>query len=323
MKTVRIVALILLVAAVAMSQAQQPAQRGGQPGGQAAGRGRGAPPPEDPRDMGGGRCAENPVNCKDAPRPIAGVDSVWLEELTWMDVRDAVKAGKDTVIISTGGMEPNGPYLATGKHNYVLQANCEAIARKMGNALCAPVIKLVPEGDLDPPTVHMKSPGTISMREETFRMMLEDTARSLRKSTGFKNIIFIGDSGGNQTGMKTVAEKLNAEWRDTVVAHIAEYYAYNTVGALLKDMGVTKDGMKSDNLHDDPGITMNMMVADPNSVRWEQRVKAGKATINGVSIADKKKALEIGRKIVDMRADNTIAAIKKAIAAKPRSTNQQ
>jgi hypothetical protein len=142
---------------------------------------------EDPRDAGGGRCSENPVNCKDAPRPIAGIDSVWLEELTWMDVRDAVKGGKDTVIISTGGMEPNGPYLATGKHNYVLQANCEAIARKMENALCAPIIKLVPEGNLNPPTSHMRSPGTISIREETFRMMLEDTARSLRASTGFRN----------------------------------------------------------------------------------------------------------------------------------------
>ena len=55
-------------------------------------------------------------------------------------------------------------------------------------------------------------------------------------------------------------------------------------------MGVTKPDMKGDNLHDDPGITMNMMVTDPESVRWEGRVKAGKATINGVSIADKAKA---------------------------------
>ena len=41
--------------------------------------------------------------------------------MTWMDVRDAMKAGKTTVIISTGGIEPNGPWLALGKHNYVLQ----------------------------------------------------------------------------------------------------------------------------------------------------------------------------------------------------------
>src|SRR5262245_15412943 len=151
MKSIRIVALILVICAVAIAQAQQPAGQAGQRGGQ-AGRGgqRGTPPPEDPRDMGGGRCAENPGNCKDAVTPIESVDSVWREELTLIEVWDAVKKRKDTVIISTGGMEPNGPYLVTGKHNYVLHANCEAIARKLGNALCAPIIKLVPEGDLNP-----------------------------------------------------------------------------------------------------------------------------------------------------------------------------
>src|SRR5690242_19738371 len=128
MKPFRAIVLIVALYAVAIAYAQQAASPAGQAG--ARGGQRGAPPPPDPRDMGGGRCAENPVNCKDAAKPIAGVDSIWMEELTWMDVRDAVKNGKNTVIIATGGMEPNGPYLATGKHNYVLHANCEAIARK-------------------------------------------------------------------------------------------------------------------------------------------------------------------------------------------------
>src|SRR5690348_7964434 len=108
-------------------------------------------PPADPsRDRGGGNCAANSYNCIDAANPVATPNTVWMEEMTWMDVRDALKAGKTTVIISTGGMEPNGPWLATGKHNYVLQANCEAIARKLGNALCAPIVKFVPEGNVDP-----------------------------------------------------------------------------------------------------------------------------------------------------------------------------
>lgn len=302
MKTLKILSLMLLISALAFAQAQ-----------------RGQRPPDDPRDMGGGRCAENPMNCKDAPRPIAGVDSVWIEELTWMDVRDAVKGGKDTVLITTGGVEPNGPYLVTGKHNYVLQANCDAIARKMGNALCAPIIKLVPEGNIDPPSSHMKSPGTISMREETFRMVLEDTARSLRNSTGFKNIVFFGDSGGNQAGMKAVAEKLNAEWRDTTVVFIPEYYTYNAVQEYINTLGLKETA--PEHLHDDIGITLNMLVTDPKSVRWDQRVKAGKASINGVSIADQKKAMENGKKIVEFRSTQTVNAIKKALAsAKPKTS---
>jgi creatinine amidohydrolase len=303
-------AFVLTTALGAQQPAPAPAQGRGQR-------------PVDPRTAGGGQCSENPYNCIDTPNPLAPPDTVWLEEMTWMDVRDAMKAGKTTIIISTGGIEPNGPWLALGKHQYVLKANCNAIARKLGNALCAPLVPFVPEGGLEPKTGHMLTAGTISMREETFEAMLTDMAHSF-KVNGFQNIILIGDSGGNVTGMKNVAEKLNAQWNgNPVVAHIPEHYAYNTVAKLLDDTGVTKPEMKGDNLHDDPGITMNMMVTDPESVRWQGRVKAGKATINGVSIADKAKALEIGKKIVEMRATNTVAAIRKAIANKGKATTQQ
>jgi len=278
--------------------------------------------PVDPRTAGGGQCSENPYNCIDTPNPLTPPNTVWLEEMTWMDVRDALKAGKTTVIVSTGGIEPNGPWLALGKHNYVLKANCDAIARKLGNALCAPIVPFVPEGGVEPKSGHMMTAGTISMREETFEAMLNDMAQSF-KVNGFQNIIFIGDSGGNVTGMKTVASKLTAQWNGSpVVAHIPEYYDYDSVAKLLNDIGVTKPEMKGDNLHDDPGITMNMMVTDPESVRWQGRVKAGKATINGVSIADKAKALEIGKKIVEMRATNTAALIRKAIANKGKQATQ-
>jgi creatinine amidohydrolase/Fe(II)-dependent formamide hydrolase-like protein len=286
----------------------------------AQGRGQRAP---DPRTAGGGQCADNPYNCIDTPNPLTPPNTVWLEEMTWMDVRDAMKAGKTTAIISTGGIEPNGPWLALGKHNYVLKANCDAIARKLGNALCTPIIPLVPEGSIDPKSSHMLTAGTLSMREETFEAMLTDVVHSL-KMHGFQNIIMIGDSGGNQAGMKAVAERLNTQWNgNPVVAHIPEYYDYASVGKLLTQLGVTKEGAKGDGLHDDPGITMNMMITDPNSVRWEPRVKAGKATIDGVSIADKARTLETARKIVDMRATNTVAAINKAIANKGKASTQQ
>ena len=121
-------------------------------------------------------------------RPIAAIDSVWIEELTWMEIRDALAAGKTTVIIPTGGIEQNGPYLALGKHNYVLEAACEGIARDLGTALCTPIIKLVPEGSFDDPSGHMRYPGTLSLRNETFQMVLNDVASSL-KAHGFKHIM--------------------------------------------------------------------------------------------------------------------------------------
>jgi creatinine amidohydrolase len=296
--------IISVVLALATSLAAQPAQS----------QGRGQQPPADPRNAGGGNCVNNPYNCVDTPNPLTPPDTVWMEDMTWMDVRDAVKAGKTTVIVSTGGIEPNGPWLALGKHNFVLRANCDAIARKLGNALCAPIVPFVPEGSIEPKSGHMVTVGTVSLEEATFQALLTDIARSYRMH-GFENIILIGDSGGNQEGMKAVAEKLNAQWHaKPAVVHIPEYYAYNTVAKLLVDLGVTKAGAKTDNLHDDPGIALNMFMTDPNSIRWQQRVTAGKATIDGVSLADKAKNLELGRKIVEMRATNTVAAIKKALA---------
>jgi creatinine amidohydrolase/Fe(II)-dependent formamide hydrolase-like protein len=311
-------ALTALASGAPQQQQQQQQQQTGaqQTGAQqpTQGRGRGQ---QGPPSMGGGQCANNPYNCPDTPNPLPKTKTIWLEEMTWMDVRDAMKAGMTTVIISTGGIEPNGPWLALGKHNYVLKANCEAIARKLGNALCAPIDPFVPEGNPSAKSGHMATMGTISLREETFQALLTDMVTSF-KTHGFENIIMIGDSGGNTTGMRTVAQKLNAEWAGKpFVAHIPEYYDYNSVSDEMAAKGIVKEG-QGDGLHDDPIITLNMWITDPNSVRWEERVKAGKATINGVSIADKNKNIEMARAIVEYRATVTVAAIKKAMEAKAK-----
>jgi creatinine amidohydrolase/Fe(II)-dependent formamide hydrolase-like protein len=262
--------------------------------------------------MGGGACEASPYNCPEAPNPLPPANTVWIEEMTWMDVRDAMKAGKKTVIISTGGVEPNGPWLALGKHNYVLRANCDATARTLGDALCAPIVPFVPEGQIDPPTSHMTSPGTISLTVATFEALLSDIVLSM-KVHGFENIVLIGDSGGNVRPMQSVADKFTKQWNGTPrVVHVTQHYDYGTVTKAMEAKGLIPAGRKSDGLHDDPTITMNMMVTDPQSVRWEARVKAGKATIDGVSIADLDKALAIGKEIVAFRAKVTADAIRKA-----------
>ncbi len=211
-----------------------------------------------------------------AVNPIGALDSVWIEELTWMEVRDALKVGKTTAIVSTGGVEPNGIYLATGKHNYVLAGGCDGIARKLGNALCAPIIKLVPEGGHDPQTGHMRFPGTISLRAETFQAVLEDVGMSLR-AHGFEHIIYIGDSGGNQRGMEAAAAALNERWGRPIAHFVSEWYRYNDVFAYMEEeLGISEPS--DDGLHDDFVITSLMMLEDPTSVRYEQRVAADRAT---------------------------------------------
>jgi creatinine amidohydrolase/Fe(II)-dependent formamide hydrolase-like protein len=253
----------------------------------------------------------DPVNPDpDSPRPIDARDTVWIEEMTWMEVRDAIKAGKQTAIVATGGVEQNGPYLATGKHQYVLRGMAESIARKLGDALVAPLVPFVPEGDIDPPTLHMRYPGSISLSEDTYRRLLTDICGSLRAG-GFKHIVLIGDSGGNQAGMENVAKALNARWSagGPRVYYIPSYYDYAGVKTWLEEEGVKQE---DEGLHDDFAITAQIMAVDPSAVRMDERIAAGKFTINGIDLAPAEKTIEWGRKIIDHRADETVAAIRAA-----------
>jgi creatinine amidohydrolase len=176
-------------------------------------------------------------------------------------------------------------------------------------------VKFVPEGNYATKSAHMASPGTITMREETYRAILEDIARSLQVH-GFDRIVFIGDSGGNQAGQKAVAEKLTTEWSGTAIAlHIPEYYDYpGTAQYMAAQQLITPD--KVDNLHNDPIIALNMFIDDPNSIRFNERVKSGKATINGVDISNRAKNTELAKKIVEFRTNVTVEAIKKIVATK-------
>jgi creatinine amidohydrolase/Fe(II)-dependent formamide hydrolase-like protein len=247
----------------------------------------------------------------EAPRPIPARDTVFMEDMTWMEVRDAMKAGKDTAIVATGGIEQNGPYLAAGKHNVILRLTAETIARKLGDALVAPIVPFVPEGDIDPPTLHMKYPSTISLTEDTYRALLSEICACLR-THGFRRIVLIGDSGGNQEGMKVVADALNARWSGgkTRVYYVKEYYDYPEVARWLEARGIRE---VPEGLHDDFAITAQMSAVDPASVRAEERVKAGKFQINGVDLAPVEQTADWGRKIADHRAEITIAALRRAM----------
>ena len=243
-----------------------------------------------------------------SPRPIAAADTLRIEDMTWMEVRDAMKAGKTTVIIATGGVEQNGPYLVTGKHNVVLRGTTEAIARQLGNALIAPIVPFVPEGDIDPPTVHMKYPGTVSVTETTYRALLTDICQSFR-THGFKHLVLIGDSGGNQAGMKRVAEQLNAKWKDgrSHVHYVPEYYDFAAVSKWLEAEGIQQE---PEGYHDDFGMTAMMMAVDPSSVRTRERIAAGKFSINGVNLAPVSKTIKWGHRIINFRAAATVKSIK-------------
>jgi creatinine amidohydrolase len=252
------------------------------------------------------------LDVREMPRPIDMHDSVWIENLTMFEVRDLIRSGKTTALVFTGGIEENGPYLTTGKHNNVLKAMGESIARRLGNALVAPIVTLEPGN----PTRPNLSPGTIVLSQATFRAVLTDIGNSLR-SQGFTDIVFMGDSGGNMNGMKDAAEALNAEWKGLAVAYfIPEFYNYADVEKFEEDvLGIHE---KLEGYHDDYYISSIIATVDTDGIRMPERVKAGKFAINGVSLAPIEKTIASGKRIVEFRTDAAVAALKKAMAAAGR-----
>ncbi len=243
-------------------------------------------------------------------RPIPALNTIWIEEMTWIEIRDALAEGKRTAIVPTGGIEQNGPYVAMGKHNYVLEGMCERIARMLGDALCAPIIKLVPEGGINPPTGHMRYSGTLSVRQETFEAMLEDVGRSLHQH-GFEWIVFIGDSGGNQTGMQNAANLLNEEWGTEKALFIAEFYDNAGVQLHMEEtFGIFEE---SEGWHDNYWLSAMQAAVDPETVRYEERVQSGRASINGVSLVPLGRTIAVGEELMRWRTDQTVAAILTAM----------
>ena len=244
-------------------------------------------------------------------RPIAAHDTVWIEEMTYLEARDAIKAGKTTALVFAGSTEQNGPYLPGSKHQHALRAVGELTARKLGNALIAPIIP-IEAGNPDNPYMNW---GSFYLTRETFQAVIRDVATSL-KSQGFTHIMLMGDSGGDTAGLRAVAEELSTKWAGKpVIAHVPEVYNWTSAGGVrqfIKDNG-NPENPTAEGIHDEYGITAALMAINPLLVRFDQRVAANKTTINGISIVPKDKTIEMGRKVLEFRANTAVAAIKKAI----------
>jgi creatinine amidohydrolase len=150
-------------------------------------------------------------------------DSVFLEDLTSTEVAARVAAGTTTILIPIGGTEQNGARIALGKHNARARSLAQEIARRLENTLVAPVVSYVPEGSIDPPTGHMKGPGTITIPEQAFEQTLESAARSFLKH-GFTTVVLLGDHGGYHASLRRVEQKVNARSGRKSVLVPREYY---------------------------------------------------------------------------------------------------
>jgi creatinine amidohydrolase/Fe(II)-dependent formamide hydrolase-like protein len=245
-----------------------------------------------------------------ASASIAAADappSVFLEDLTSPELAQRIRSGTTIVLVPIGGTEQNGSHMALGKHNARVRVLAEKIARALGNAVVAPVIAYVPES-----TGHMRYPGTITVPADAYRKVLASAARSL-KLAGFRDIVFLGDSGDYQKDNADVARELDREWAATPVrAHtIAEYYRGATVefAHSLQSQGYRAEEV---GVHAGLADTSLMLATDPRLVRSE-RLQPGP----GVTGDPRRASAALGNAAVDAIVAQTVTAIRAAAAHRP------
>jgi len=250
-------------------------------------------------------------------------DTVLLEELTWAEVRDLIKAGTTTIIVGTAGTEQKGPHMVDGEHKFVMEYTGDKIARALGKTLVAPVVTYVPEGSWENPGGHMAKPGTITLPDDRFTELLVQAGRSL-KAGGFKTILFIGESGGNRNGMRDAATKLTELWKAEGAARAFWIDDYYTKGHADQNRYVTeKVGIPADQIGNHANIldTSELLFVNPKHIRRD-RLTGNDYENNGVSGNNQAKATpEIGKALLQIKIDNALAQIKALVAG--TSTRQQ
>jgi creatinine amidohydrolase len=240
---------------------------------------------------------------------------VMLEDMTWTEVEQALKSSTSAVIVPVGGTEQSGPHVALGKHNARIKVLAGKIAARLGHTLVAPVIPYVPEGGITPPEGHMRFAGTLSVSREAFGGVVEGAARSLRQH-GFKEIIFIGDHGGYQPQLKTIADRLNREWAagPARVRFIEEYYgsAQKPYADALRSKGLSDFQIGTHAGSADTSLTMALA---PEMVRPELFDDAARRGSAAGTAGDPRKASAalggLGEELIIAR---TVQAIKAAQA---------
>ena len=249
----------------------------------------------------------------------APAESLQLEELTWTELQARIAAGSATVLLPIGGTEQNGPHMALGKHNARVRELATRIADKLGDAVVAPVLAYVPEGAIDPPTQHMRWPGTISIPEAAFEATLEGAARSLHRH-GLCQVVLLGDHGGYRASLDRVAAKLNRVWAATPcrVHALPEYYraASGDYAAALKAQGY---GAAEIGTHAGLADTALMLATAPRMVRSDALArkdadgrKEGRDN-DGVAGDPRRATADLGRPGVEHIVNASVAAIRLAV----------
>jgi creatinine amidohydrolase len=244
-----------------------------------------------------------------------------MPEVDWSRLKAhelrALATADAVVILPIAAIEQHGPHLPVMTDTRLGQEVAHRAARKAYATRPTVVTPVVWCGLSEH---HMPFGGTLTLRHETFRLVIRDLIESLMRH-GFTNVLISNSHGGNIVAMQQIADELSSQVDAAIVATTYAAEANEEIGALLGD----QDGIQ----HACEGETAMMMVCEPDlvdtsdlaSLANESEIgflKAGQAsyrwrsftsvTGNGVLGAPEKATAEKGEKILEV-ASKAIAAL--------------
>ncbi len=252
------------------------------------------------------------------PQSAFAQRSVYIEDLTWTEVQQAIAAGKTSAIIYTGSTEQNGPHMAIGKHNFIARWVAGAIAIKLGDALVYPTLPFAPTGDAVTRTAHMRFPGSVSLTSQTYRAVVHDVALSALDA-GFRNVFIMGDHGDGQDVLAATAKALDAQWssKGIRVFYVPDVYFKEKQQAHAYEVA---HKLATHDVHAGTDDTSELMALDAQH-RW---IRAGKLALSegaqtartGVEGDPTKASAALGDVFLQFKIDDAVARIHRLLQTK-------
>jgi creatinine amidohydrolase len=115
---------------------------------------------------------------------------VLIENLSWPDIQARLTAGNRRAVICAASSEQHGPHLPESTDYLLGRGTAERLARRLGDALVAPVIR---PGCSEH---HMAFPGSLTISGAQLMDLLDAYVDSLRRA-GFESFAVFSSHGGN------------------------------------------------------------------------------------------------------------------------------
>lgn len=187
-------------------------------------------------------------------------ESIWLQDMTWEEVKKIVDKSNQTIILPFGSTEQHGPHLPVGTDTMVAVTLAEDAAQKAGVPVAPPLwFGWSPH--------HMVLPGTITIRPEILAEIAFDMIESLHHH-GFENFILInGHRIVNLSWLQIAGERAKRKLGVKVVLFDPAYMSKSIIPILgWGDVGHAEEIETSHMMHRYPDLVkLERAIDNPHS----------------------------------------------------------